>query len=271
NGENTLFWEDIWLGEISLNHKYLRLFALEQSKNITVAEKLGHTSLSHSFRRLPRGGIEEEQQRDLLSFISGVILYNMSDRWLWSQNASGEFTVCSVRNLIDGFTLPSLESPTRWINLVPINLNVNAWRVRHDYLPTRLNLSIRGLDIPSILCPLCNTATESTSHIFFFCHLARQVMIKVCRWWDIDYSPLFSYEEWLSWLLNSRLSKLKKEILEGQNSIDIEAIKAEGEIDGQEHPSPQKSDNHTLNIGMSSDTGKTTWKMPLENAAVTMA
>ncbi|GJV37683.1 RNA-directed DNA polymerase, eukaryota [Tanacetum coccineum] len=35
-----------------------------------------------------------------------------------------------------------------------------------DRLPTRLNLSSRGLKIQSILCPLCNVAVKTTSHIF---------------------------------------------------------------------------------------------------------
>ncbi|GKC44624.1 ribonuclease H-like domain-containing protein [Tanacetum coccineum] len=45
--------------------------------------------------------------------------------------------------------------------------NIHAWKVFLDKILTRLNLSLRGMDIPSILCPLCNSAAESTSHIFF--------------------------------------------------------------------------------------------------------
>ncbi|GJY48687.1 RNA-directed DNA polymerase, eukaryota, reverse transcriptase zinc-binding domain protein [Tanacetum coccineum] len=111
------------------------------------------------------------------------------------------------------FLLPKAGTPTRWIKLVPIKLNITAWRICLDKLPTRLNLSSRGLDIPTILCPLCNDSVESTSHIFFSCQLASQLMAKVCRWWELDYIPLNSYADWLFWLTNSRLSKLKKEIL----------------------------------------------------------
>ncbi|GJV33263.1 RNA-directed DNA polymerase, eukaryota, partial [Tanacetum coccineum] len=38
---------------------YKRLYALEMCKSISVAEKMGHPSLSHSFRRMPRGGVEQ--------------------------------------------------------------------------------------------------------------------------------------------------------------------------------------------------------------------
>ncbi|GKF40303.1 RNA-directed DNA polymerase, eukaryota, reverse transcriptase zinc-binding domain protein, partial [Tanacetum coccineum] len=42
-------------------------------------------------------------------------------------------------------------------------------------LPTRLNLSLRGLDIPSIMCPMCNNAVKSVDHVFFGCDLSSNV------------------------------------------------------------------------------------------------
>ncbi|GKA23721.1 RNA-directed DNA polymerase, eukaryota, reverse transcriptase zinc-binding domain protein [Tanacetum coccineum] len=107
------------------------------------------------------------------------------------------------------------DTPTRLVKLIPIKVNVLAWRICLDRLPTRLNLSFRGLEIPSILCPLCNEAAESTYHLFFSSSLARQIMRLVCRWWELELSSFNSYDEWLIWLSNSRLSKLMKEILEG--------------------------------------------------------
>nr|GEU31451.1 RNA-directed DNA polymerase, eukaryota [Tanacetum cinerariifolium] len=60
-----------------------------------------------------------------------------------------------------------VSSKTRWIKAVPIKVNVHAWKVKLDGLLTRLNISRRGIDIESILCPMCGKAVESTSHIFF--------------------------------------------------------------------------------------------------------
>nr|GEX38647.1 RNA-directed DNA polymerase, eukaryota, reverse transcriptase zinc-binding domain protein [Tanacetum cinerariifolium] len=137
------------------------------------AEKINHPSLSWSYRREPRGGIEEEQQNMLFSRISGVILPNMRDRWIWSLEASGDFWVTSARHLIDDYLFPKGDVQTRWVKVVPIKINVFAWRVRLDKLPTRLNLSLRGVEISSIMCPLCNSSVESASHLFFTCHVAR--------------------------------------------------------------------------------------------------
>nr|GEU42268.1 RNA-directed DNA polymerase, eukaryota, reverse transcriptase zinc-binding domain protein [Tanacetum cinerariifolium] len=67
---------------------------------------------------------------------------------------SGEFTITSVRKMIDDFVLPDVSSKTRWIKAVPIKVNVHAWKVGLDGLPTRLNISRRGIDIESLLCPI---------------------------------------------------------------------------------------------------------------------
>ncbi|GKC43334.1 putative RNA-directed DNA polymerase [Tanacetum coccineum] len=71
------------------------------------------------------------------------------------------------------------------------------------------------MNIPSILCPLCNLAAESTSHIFFSCPLARQVWNKFLRWWEMDSISFDRYEDWLSWLNNTCFPKQLKTFLEG--------------------------------------------------------
>ncbi|GJR63456.1 RNA-directed DNA polymerase, eukaryota, reverse transcriptase zinc-binding domain protein [Tanacetum coccineum] len=55
-----------------------------------------------------------------------------------------------------------------------------------DSLPTRLNLSLRGLEIPSIECPICNIGMESVDHVFFGCELAFNNWRLVRVWTDID-------------------------------------------------------------------------------------
>ncbi|GJX36856.1 DNA ligase 1 [Tanacetum coccineum] len=59
NGEHTSFWDDVWLTESPLKHIYPRLFALECDKHASVAGKFRDPSLIASFRRAPRGDIEE--------------------------------------------------------------------------------------------------------------------------------------------------------------------------------------------------------------------
>ncbi|GKA27793.1 RNA-directed DNA polymerase, eukaryota, reverse transcriptase zinc-binding domain protein [Tanacetum coccineum] len=101
NGSDTNFWEDSWNGFSPLNIQYPRLFALETDKQIKLADKLNHPNLFFSFRRDPRGGVEASQLGNLMSQLEGVTLGISSDRWVWSLVGTGEFSVASVRKLIN--------------------------------------------------------------------------------------------------------------------------------------------------------------------------
>ncbi|GJZ39582.1 RNA-directed DNA polymerase, eukaryota, partial [Tanacetum coccineum] len=142
------------------------------------------------------------------------MLSNSSDRWTWSLEGSGEFSVASVRKLIDDKLLPVLATKTRWIKAVPLKINIHAWKVSLDCLPTRINISRRGMDIESILCPMCDNAAESASHLFFTCRVAKEVFRNILCWWDVDYMDIHSYEEWVTWIMNLRLSLKHKKMLE---------------------------------------------------------
>ncbi|PWA76201.1 Endonuclease/exonuclease/phosphatase [Artemisia annua] len=111
----------------------------------------------------------------------------------WSVDSSGEFSVKSARSYIDDTLLPMVGAPTRWVKVVPIKINIFAWKVCLDKLHMRLNLSLRGIDIPSIICPICSSAGESGSHLFFSCNMACLLLGKVGRWWDLDFPKLHSY------------------------------------------------------------------------------
>ncbi|GJZ68260.1 hypothetical protein Tco_0631500 [Tanacetum coccineum] len=86
NRADTLFWEDAWRGGTAF--KYLRD---------------------------PRGGVEKAQFDSMLEKVEGTLLADMRDRWTWSLEGSGDFSVASVRKLLDGNMLPEVASKTRWI------------------------------------------------------------------------------------------------------------------------------------------------------------
>nr|GEW75636.1 cysteine-rich receptor-like protein kinase [Tanacetum cinerariifolium] len=104
---------------------------------------------------------------------------------------------CCGCGLLDDIRLPEVSSQTRWIKAVPIKLNILAWNVRLNGLPSRVNTSRRGIDINSILCPICEREVESVSHVFFSCYVAKDNFKKVCRWWNVDFAEVSSYDEWL--------------------------------------------------------------------------
>ncbi|GJS85831.1 RNA-directed DNA polymerase, eukaryota, reverse transcriptase zinc-binding domain protein [Tanacetum coccineum] len=142
NGDKTVFWEDIWIDGKTLKNRFPRIYSLESCKLITVGAKLAQPSLEYSFRRNPRGGVEQDQFNELSALVHDVSLIPMSDRWKWDFESSGDFS---------------------------IKVNVHAWKVKTDSLPTRFNVSRRE-----------NCSQDHP------------------RWWDVPYVEVESYEDWFN-------------------------------------------------------------------------
>nr|GFC24465.1 hypothetical protein [Tanacetum cinerariifolium] len=120
----TAFWEDNWIGGNVLKDLYPRIYALETFKSVIVRKKLTDSSFDNSFHRKTRGGVEQV----------GVVFGEL------------EGVLCgSVRKVIDEKRLSNVTTMTRWIKCVPIKVNVLAWKIKIAALPTRLNISRRGI------------------------------------------------------------------------------------------------------------------------------
>ena len=214
NGVQTKFWLDFWSSDMALCDRFPRIFALESVKDISVADKMVDGSLCASFRRPIRDGVERQQWQEFLQLIDSVILSSSHDRWTCDLNGEGMFCVKDIRLILDDMYLPSLSTETRWIRFVPIKVNVFAWRARLDRLPTRLNLSKRGIQINSITCPICDLANEDVSHVLFGCSMSRDLTSMIFRWWDIPWSSMGSFSDWDEWFLSIRLPSKLKSLLE---------------------------------------------------------
>nr|GEV17155.1 hypothetical protein [Tanacetum cinerariifolium] len=176
-------WMDIVREMAKLKHQGIDLLGFIKKKKILVAEKLAHAHFGCSLHRILRNGVENSQFTELAAVLEGFQLPVMQDRCAWLLVGSGDFSVTSVRSL-------------------------NA-------LPTRLNLSRRGLDLQSILCPSCGKFAKSTNHVFFVCPMTSDIFHKIITWWDVGFLELSSYEDWLFWLLNLHIPLKLKEMLEG--------------------------------------------------------
>ncbi|GJY47427.1 RNA-directed DNA polymerase, eukaryota [Tanacetum coccineum] len=173
------------------------------------------SDLVASFRRAVRGGTEQQQLSDLSSLLASVSISPIPDRWVCSLASDGSFRVRDVRNAIDDLTLPSYSEATRWVKAIPIKINIFMWRARRDCLPTRSNLIRKGVALESVSCPLCIADEETNSHILFRCTLSKDILRRICRWWNLDWHCWSSFSEWNTWFLSIRLPIKVKSLLEG--------------------------------------------------------
>ncbi|GJX56651.1 hypothetical protein Tco_0286548 [Tanacetum coccineum] len=165
---------------------------------------------------MPRGGAKLSQFVEFNEMMQHVILAPVSDRWTWTLNKSGEFSVASVRKLIDDKVCTGGNQITRWIRYVPNKVNIHAlgW-VMTNSLATKFNISRRGIDIDSISCVNCGIGVETTSHLFFTCEMAQQVSHLINLWWDVPDMEINSYDSWKIWVGNIRLTSKTKMMFEG--------------------------------------------------------
>nr|GEX23617.1 RNA-directed DNA polymerase, eukaryota, reverse transcriptase zinc-binding domain protein [Tanacetum cinerariifolium] len=92
NRESTAFWDDNWIGGKVLKYSFLRIYALETGKEVTVNSKMSDTRLENSLRRSIRGGVE--------------------------QVGLGEFSVASIWKIIDDNRVSIVDTRTLWIKCV---------------------------------------------------------------------------------------------------------------------------------------------------------
>ncbi|GJU75344.1 RNA-directed DNA polymerase, eukaryota [Tanacetum coccineum] len=145
----------------------------------------------------------------------GTILFEQLDSGDGLFQEMGNFRCLQLGALL--MTILEVVRPkTRWIKYVPIKVNILAWRIKLDYLPTRLNLSRRGIDLESILCASCNSAVESPSHIFFACSMVKDLYKNMALRGGMPIgTELSSYEEWWNWFSNLRFPSKLKMIFKG--------------------------------------------------------
>ncbi|GKC32595.1 reverse transcriptase domain, reverse transcriptase zinc-binding domain protein [Tanacetum coccineum] len=103
----------------------------------------------------PRGRALDDLD-DMVLLISNLSLSDIEDKWSWSRDASGSFKV-----------------------KIPRKVNICVWRASINRLATRTNLAMRGIDIPSTLFPLCESAEESIEHCLISCSRVLPIWRKV--------------------------------------------------------------------------------------------
>nr|GEU36905.1 reverse transcriptase domain-containing protein [Tanacetum cinerariifolium] len=97
-GSGNLYykWNDIGV----LKDVYLRIFALETDRDVSLRSKLEAPNLAPSLRRRMRGGVEDSQLNALLETVGQVTLVPQVDRYNWSPN--NVYSVICLMNYSNG-------------------------------------------------------------------------------------------------------------------------------------------------------------------------
>ncbi|XP_071695630.1 uncharacterized protein [Rutidosis leptorrhynchoides] len=179
NGANISFWNDLWCG------------------NDTLANR------EHGSRQI-------QLFNALVQDIDSVTLSDRDDCWSCLISVDGIYTVKSVRDYIDYKILPVSNSKTSWYKFLPRKVNVFLWRFRLDSLSVRWNLSAKGIDINSVVCPVSTNGVETCDHLFFSCSLASDLWRLLRVWLNCGLPPLTSWDTFIVWLEGVQLSCVQK-------------------------------------------------------------
>ncbi|MFS8007526.1 putative RNA-directed DNA polymerase [Helianthus anomalus] len=202
NGEDFAFWLDPWLLKEPLRFRFPNLFRLEVNKKCKVRDRIvrpiTNPGASWQWKSAPASGVELAEWLALCVAIRDISLSDGSDRWRWSADVTGEFSVFSAKSLMDSISGSREGFVMEWCKWVPLKCNVFAWRAEMERLPTRLELAKRNIPINGTSCPLCDDGEESASHLFTACRFATEVWAKVCSWAKTPFLVAFSLRDVLN-------------------------------------------------------------------------
>ncbi|XP_071689351.1 uncharacterized protein [Rutidosis leptorrhynchoides] len=156
------------------------------------------------------GSRNEQLVNELRNVIGNIQVSDHSDKWICTVNNDGLFTVKGVRLAIDRNMLPNLHFDTLWFKFLPRKVNIFLWRFRLDALPIRWNLFAKGIELNSIVCPICNNGVESRDHLFFECSMIVELWRMVRVWLNCDMPIFDSWDSFYSWVEGIRLPSSSK-------------------------------------------------------------
>ena len=163
------------MGHRPLRLVFPRLVVPDVDPKCMVADRWVDGAWRWQWQRPVLGGRTLASLQDLMQLLGDFRLTESSDGWRWDITSDGVFSVAETRRWIDAQVLPQGDISTRWCKVVPRKVNIFIWKLRLNILPTRFMLSGRGLDIPSIMCPLCGIEAETIDHVFWRCGVASDI------------------------------------------------------------------------------------------------
>jgi hypothetical protein len=195
NGVSTSFWHSKWIGDVPLAVAFPRLFSISNQQDLVIKDFLvtdsDNSMWAFSWRRNLFQWEEDRVSvlKDLLELASFTL---EEDCWVWLPEEEGVFTVNSAYKLllgeigdneeVEGVLGSVLEHI--WDSPAPSKVIAFSWQLLYDRVPTRSNLSARGILLSETPweCLGCIGKVESSSHIFLHCPCTMLVWCEIFKW-----------------------------------------------------------------------------------------
>ncbi|XP_071688137.1 uncharacterized protein [Rutidosis leptorrhynchoides] len=191
DGHDVLFWSDLWASDTPLRLLCPRLYRLENHQAALVFDRVRVSSNGWSFiwdwSREISGRLHGELDTLMSTIKTRVILGSGRSTRKFKGVKSGLYTTKSMVSLIDEKLIPREASPmvTLRNNLIPQKVGIFMWRIQRKRIAVKEELDRRGIDLDSLLCPLCNDVVESVDHAIYSCKLAQEIWVGIHKWWDL--------------------------------------------------------------------------------------
>lgn len=220
NGDDTLFWHDVWVGDSPLKRVCPRLYMLmlSTSQDASVSSygfwdgKQWKWSFFWRRELRPRDLVERSL---LLQALENTALSPLdSDSFIWSPCKNGSFTVKSFVLELEKSeeNCPKDVIKGIWQGLVPHRIEIFTWLALLDKLNTRDKLARIGiLQHSEAICVLCNEHPETCSHLFLHCTVTWNLWSWWLNLWGLHWvppsSPRDAFEQWQPPATNSFFKK----------------------------------------------------------------
>ncbi|XP_071700665.1 uncharacterized protein [Rutidosis leptorrhynchoides] len=171
----------------------LQLFRLEIEQDAKVSSRVTRSdagqNLVWNWCRVPTGRTADELLSLTGLLATAPLSNNSRDSWKWSLAPNWLFIVKKITTALEDFMLNQFFTQlVTYLNpFVPKKISIFIWRVKKGRLPVRLELDKRGIDLDSVLCPLCNEVSESVNHSLSLCNRVKDLWGRIFNWWGIGH------------------------------------------------------------------------------------
>jgi len=152
---------------------------------------------------------ESDLLNDLLVVVTRVSRSDKEDGWPWTLSSDGRYSVkLAYSHLLDSLQDnvaqdgTVLQAVSRvWKSSASSKVVVFSWQLLFDRIPTMLNLSLRGVQLPvgGLGCDFCEAPSESSVQLFLSCPFIFPVWYQVSRWLGWEFViPLGLAQQFLS-------------------------------------------------------------------------